>query len=82
MKNRLKEDECINCHFRTKYVLAVDANQAIAVIAEENKQLKIADKLLFQVLLTINSCKYNERNLPDSFDDQLCNGINDYFKAT
>jgi hypothetical protein len=39
-----------------------------------------ADKLLFQVSLVINHCKNTEKNLPDSFDDQLCEGIETYFR--
>jgi len=50
-------------------------------IKREIEKVKLAEKMLFQVHLTINNCKHNEKNLPDSFDDQLCDGIEEYFKT-
>jgi len=46
---------------------------------DDIESLKIAKELLFQVVLNINYCKNISKNLPDSFDDQLCDAINDYF---
>ena len=48
----------------------------------ENRKLKIAEKMLFQVFNTIGFCKRIENNLPDVFDDQICDGIADYFNAS
>jgi hypothetical protein len=45
-----------------------------------DERLKIVEKMLFQVFLTMNFCKHIEKSLPDSFDDQLYEGINNYFK--
>ena len=47
---------------------------------EEIERLRVAEKILWQVAMTIGQCKNNEHNLPDSFDDQLVDGIEHYFK--
>ena len=50
-------------------------------IVKEIRKLKEAEKLLWQVALTMNYCRNVSKDLPDSFDDQLCAGIEEYFKT-
>ena len=48
---------------------------------KEKDKLKEAEKMLFQIFNTIGFCQRIENSLPDSFDDQLCDGIANYFNA-
>ena len=60
-----------------------DQVEAIIKLMESgNDRLRQAEKLLWQVSMTINHCLNTEKNLPDSFDEQLMGGIRDYFKAS
>lgn len=46
----------------------------------EIERLKEADQMLFHVMQSINFSKNIDHNLPDVFDNQLCDGIKDYFR--
>ena len=70
---------CGQCGGRDAYKKAKERPENII---KEIEKLKLAEKLLWQVALTMNYCLNVSNDLPDSFDDQLCEGIESYFKAT
>jgi len=69
--------DCLNCE-----KLRMSMAELIVEYNKIKKEKKEAEKMLFQVFNTIGFCKNVENSLPDSFDDQLCDAIADYFKSS
>jgi len=65
---RCENDCCCDVEWRSEREIELEA------------KVKELENMLWQVLSTINFCSNISKDLPDSFDDQLREGIETYFK--